>query len=81
MRVMQKTSHINPPKLSPTPKESMLMSKSASVLICILVGLVLTPAMAMAETTVPGAAAAALRDVQQYNFAIHILRRVFKIGF
>ncbi len=47
---------------------------------CILIGLLLSPALGMAETPVSDTAATALRDVQQYNFAIHILAMLL-VGF
>ena len=56
------------------------MSKNTSVIKCLLVGLLLTPAVVFGETTVPDSAAAALREVQQYNFAIHILAMLL-VGF
>ena len=55
-------------------------SKNTSVIKYLLVGLLLTPAAVFGETTVPGSAAAALREVQQYNFAIHILAMLL-VGF
>lgn len=47
---------------------------------CVLTGLLLTPIPGMAETPVAVSAATALRDVQQYNFAIHILAMLL-VGF
>jgi ammonium transporter Rh len=47
---------------------------------CILVGLLLTPILGMAEAPAAVSAATALRDVQQYNFAIHILAMLL-VGF
>ncbi len=46
----------------------------------LLGGLLFTPAAVFAESVAPGGAAAALRDVQQYNFAIHILAMLL-VGF
>lgn len=56
------------------------MSKTTLVIKWLLVGLLLTPAVVLADTATPGASAAALRDVQQYNFAIHILAMLL-VGF
>jgi ammonium transporter Rh len=56
------------------------MSKITSLIKWFLVLLWLTPAAALAETAAPGASAAALRDVEQYNFAIHILAMLL-VGF
>lgn len=50
------------------------------VIQCLLAGLILAPAVAFAETAAPGSSAATLRDVQQYNFAIHILAMLL-VGF
>ena len=46
----------------------------------VLIGLMSTPALGMAQTAIPADAATALRDVQQYNFAIHILAMLL-VGF
>ena len=46
----------------------------------LLVGLLSAPAVVFAGTSVPDSAAAALREVQQYNFAIHILAMLL-VGF
>ena len=56
------------------------MSKITPVVKWILIGLFLTPAAVFAGTAEPGVSAAALRDVQQYNFAIHILAMLL-VGF
>jgi ammonium transporter Rh len=56
------------------------MPKILSVMKYLLVVLLLTPAVGLAETTGLDSAAAALRDVQQYNFAIHILAMLL-VGF
>ncbi len=56
------------------------MSKITPVKKCFLACLFLTPAAVFAETAAPGGSAAALRDVQQYNFAIHILAMLL-VGF
>jgi ammonium transporter Rh len=56
------------------------MFKITSLIKWFLVLLWLTPAAALAETAAPGVSAAALRDVQQYNFAIHILAMLL-VGF
>lgn len=50
------------------------------LLKAVLPGLLLMPALGFAENTVAGGAATALRDVQQYNFAIHILAMLL-VGF
>lgn len=42
--------------------------------------LLLTPALAAAQTTAPGDVVSSLRDVQQYGFAIHILAMLL-VGF
>ena len=54
--------------------------KNTSVIKCLLAGLLFAPAVVFAETSVPDSAAAALREVQQYNFAIHILAMLL-VGF
>ncbi len=46
----------------------------------LLVSLLFAPAVVFAETSAPDSAAAALREVQQYNFAIHILAMLL-VGF
>ena len=46
----------------------------------LLVGLLSAPAVVFAGTSGPDSAAAALREVQQYNFAIHILAMLL-VGF
>lgn len=46
----------------------------------LIAGLLLTPALAAAETVTGGGFTSALRDVQQYNFAIHILAMLL-VGF
>ena len=56
------------------------MSKIAPAIKYLLIGLCLSPAAVFAETAAPSGAAAALRDVQQYNFAIHILAMLL-VGF
>lgn len=56
------------------------MSKIVSMIQCLLIGLLLSPAVALAETAIPGGPAVALREVQQYNFAIHILAMLL-VGF
>ena len=56
------------------------MSKTSSLIKWFLACLILTPAVAFAETAAPGGSADALRDVQQYNFAIHILAMLL-VGF
>ncbi len=56
------------------------MSKTTAVLKYLLVACLLTPAAVFAESAGPDSAAAALREVQQYNFAIHILAMLL-LGF
>lgn len=56
------------------------MPHISRLLQCVLIGLLLTPALGLAETSAVGEAATSLRDVQQYNFAIHILAMLL-VGF
>lgn len=56
------------------------MPHISRLLQCVLIGLLLAPALGLAETAAVGEAATSLRDVQQYNFAIHILAMLL-VGF
>ena len=56
------------------------MPNLTGLLKCVLPGLLLAPVLGMAETPVAVNAVTALRDVQQYNFAIHILAMLL-VGF
>jgi ammonium transporter Rh len=56
------------------------MKKLISGPCYVLFALLILPACAAAETAVSGGFASALRDVQQYNFAIHILAMLL-VGF
>ena len=56
------------------------MSKTTPIVKWLLIGLFLFPAVVFAETLAPDGSAAALREVQQYNFAIHILAMLL-VGF
>ncbi|HMD69046.1 MAG TPA: hypothetical protein VKF42_09235, partial [Chitinivibrionales bacterium] len=56
------------------------MGKALNVIRLLCFGLLLAPALVAAETLSPGGIAGALRDVQQYNFAIHILAMLL-VGF
>jgi ammonium transporter Rh len=56
------------------------MSKFTAFGIRILPGLLLVPALAAAETVTPAGIMNSLREVQQYNFAIHILAMLL-VGF
>ena len=56
------------------------MSRLTSVSKLLGAGLLLVPALAAAETVAPGGLADTVREVQQYNFAIHILAMLL-VGF
>jgi ammonium transporter Rh len=47
---------------------------------CLIISLLLLPAFAAGQTAISGDLAGAVRDVQQYNFAIHILAMLL-VGF
>jgi ammonium transporter Rh len=61
-------------------KKGNVMGKALNVIRLLCFGLLLAPALVAAETLSPGGIAGALRDVQQYNFAIHILAMLL-VGF
>lgn len=56
------------------------MSKSTITGLRFLPGLLFIPAFASAEIISPGSFMNSLREVQQYNFAIHILAMLL-VGF
>ena len=56
------------------------MYRFSTITKSLIAGLLLTPALAAAETVTGGGFTSALRDVQQYNFAIHILAMLL-VGF
>ncbi len=56
------------------------MTKFSIACIRLLPGLLLVPGLAAAETVSPGSFMDSLREVQQYNFAIHILAMLL-VGF
>ena len=59
---------------APNPSPSVLAASPLAALARLaLIGLLLAPGLALAEAAAPGGASSELRDVQQYNFAIHIL--------
>jgi ammonium transporter Rh len=66
--------------MNSSAQTSPLQNFTLQFLKCALIGLLLAPVPGLAETPAANGAATALRDVQQYNFAIHILAMLL-VGF